>query len=76
MLPPPPSPPPTLPLSTFSSHHTGVLRLSSLGEGGTRPASCVKLLEWLGPLEGSSGPGALCRGGRVEQRDLPRDRGG
>lgn len=62
------------PLHLFPPH-TGVLRLSSLGEGGMRSPSCVKLVEWLGLLEGSSRPGALCRGGRVEHRDLPLDRG-
>lgn len=35
----------------------------------------VKLVEWLGLVEGSSGPGALCRGGRVAHRVLPRERG-
>lgn len=42
------------------------------GRGG---CSFVKLVEWLGLVEGSSAPAALCRGGRVEHRTLPLGRG-
>lgn len=37
--------------------------------------SFVKMVEWLGLVKGSSGPGGLCRGGRVEHRVLPLERG-
>lgn len=40
-----------------------------------RSPSFVKLVEWLGLVEGSSGSGALCRGGKVEQRAFPLERG-
>lgn len=40
-----------------------------------RSPSFVKLVEWLGLVEGSSGPGALCRGGKVEHRTFPLERG-
>lgn len=74
------SPPPTMPSSipfpcSPALPHTAVLRFSSLGEGGMRSPSFVKLVEWLGLAEGSSGPGALCRAGSVEHRALPLDRG-
>lgn len=73
---PPPPPSATLcPFPPFCSPYTGVLRLSSLGEGGMRSPIFVKLVEWLGLVEGSSGPGALCRGGRVAHRVLPLERG-
>ncbi|TNN63285.1 hypothetical protein EYF80_026536 [Liparis tanakae] len=42
------------------------------GKGG---CSSVKLAEWLGVVERSSGPGTLGRGGRVEHRALPLERG-
>lgn len=73
--PPPPSATLCLFPSPSSSPHTSVFRFSSLGEGGMRSPSFVKLVEWLGLVECSSGPGALCRGGRVEHRDLPLQRG-
>ena len=72
-------PPPVTPSIPFpccpAPPHTAVLRFSSLGEGGMRSPSFVKLVEWLGLAEGSSGPGALCRAGSVEHRALPLDRG-
>lgn len=72
-------PPPSATLCPFplssSSPHTGLLRFSSLGEGGMRSPSFVKLVEWLGLVVGSSGSGALCRAGKVEHRALPLERG-
>lgn len=59
----------------LSSAYTGVLRFSSLREGGTRSSNVVKLVEWIGLWDGSSGPRALCRGGRVEHRALALERG-
>lgn len=55
--------------------YTGVLRFSSLGEGGMPSSNFVKLVEWLGLWDNSSGPRALCRGGRVEHRALALERG-
>lgn len=69
------SPPSFSSTSPCSSPHTGLLRFSSLGEGGIRSSSFVKLVEWLGFLECSSGPCALCLGGRVKHRALALERG-
>lgn len=72
-------PPPSVTLCAFplpsSPPYTGVLRFSSLGEGGMRSPSFVKLVEWLGLVVCSSGSGTLCRVGRVEHRALPLERG-
>lgn len=59
----------------LNSAYTGVLRFSSLGEGGMPSSNFVKLVEWLGLWDDSSGPRALCRGGRVEHRALALERG-
>lgn len=59
----------------LDSAYTGVLRFSSPGEGGMHSSNFVKLVEWLVLAEDSSGPGALCRGGRVEHRALALERG-
>lgn len=56
-------------------HTCVVFCFSSLGESGMRSSSFVSLVEWLGFIEGSSGPGGLCRGGRVAHRLLPLERG-
>lgn len=59
----------------LNSAYTGVWRFSSLGEGGMRSSSLVRLLEWLGLWDASSGAWALCRGGRVEHRAWALERG-
>lgn len=50
--------------------HTWLSRFSWLSDGGMRPSSLVKLVEWLGRAALSPAPGPLGRAGKVEQRPL------